>query len=183
MRESLPCPFDFGRLQTPSELVDAWSLVKPEQKDSDRTFSQVTFPLSWGPHTALLLSSLAYKHLAFREVGLRFVLPFLPLPVLQMNPVFAANLYISAFWLARCQARGPWFSRWFRDLLSLWLHKEPGKFPCLWKWPPLTNLEWAMISTCPPTQDSGVSGVFLLVVWLWSNSLTHVSSGFLGKAA
>ena len=154
MRESLLRPFDFGRRQTPSERADAWSLVKPAQKDSDRTFSPVTFPLSWGPHTAVLLSSLAYKHLAFREVGSRFVLPFLPLPVLRMNPVFAVNICISAFWLARCQPRGPWFSRWFRDRLSFWLHKEePGKFPCLWKWPPLTNLEWAMISTCPPRQD------------------------------
>lgn len=161
MRESLLRPFDFGRRQTLSERGDAWSLVKPARKDSDRTFSPVTFPLSWGPHTAVLLSSLAYKHLAFREVGSRFVLPFLPLPVLRMNPVFAVNLCISAFWLARCQPRGPWFSRWFRDRLSFWLHKEePGKFPCLWKWPPLTNLEWAMISTCPPRQDQEFQGYF-----------------------
>ena len=148
----------------------------------------LTLPLSWGSHTARLPLSLAYKHLAFREAGSRFVLPFLPLPVLRMNSVFAANLYISAFWLTRCQARGPWFSRWLRDLLSVWLHEEePGKFPCLWKWPPLTNLEWAAPSyNLYLLSKAGFRSFrrgFLLVVWLWASSLIHVSSGFLGKAA
>lgn len=72
----------------------------------------ITFPHIPMPPTALLLYSVSHKYpelLAFREAGLRFVFPSPHLAALQVNPLFAADLGVSAFGLAVGQAKRMWF--------------------------------------------------------------------------
>ena len=74
----------------------------------------VTFPYtSHIPHTLeLFLYSLSHKYpepLALREAYLRLVLLSLGLTVLWINPLFAANLGISAIWPAAYQENQTWF--------------------------------------------------------------------------
>ena len=106
-------PFDLRRWEN-FRLggAEPCSLVTPAQNvDSPRLFP-FTFPGAsrLRPPCFFILHFINIPELlAFWEVDLRLVHPSPHLAAWRINPLFAANLGVSAFWLAAHQAKRTWF--------------------------------------------------------------------------